>query len=262
MFEQAGSRRACRRLGAQTQSETLRWVPGCSPRGRGKHHAKSWAARAAQGVHTTRPQEMPMRGVRQCPQRPPRDDLVPGAADAKQQWHPHPTRPDFGAWAAWNSRSTVLPGGAEINTARSPEGGGKSTRRFQERGKNQDGGIVSVRVSARSSGTIAVSISAWQNCVPQIPNGGRLGPAVWVAWLAWPALLCRLGSFLLCRLVLASWLTARRYRPPAPPPSFGGAGARYIRTRPEIPRPGEALAPEMRALAEPGTLNPGAPEAR
>jgi hypothetical protein len=83
----------------------------------------------------------------------------------------------------------------------------KSTRRFQERGRNQDGDILPVWVSAHSSSTIAVLISAWQNRVPQIPNGGWLGLAVWVAWLAGLACLALL-AWLGCLGVLAvlAWL--------------------------------------------------------
>jgi hypothetical protein len=60
----------------------------------------------------------------------------------------------------------------------------------------------------------------------------------WPGWLARLALLCRLDS-----AVGAFWLSRpgrpagqlRMCRTPAPPPSFGGAGARYIRTCPETP---------------------------
>jgi hypothetical protein len=150
-------------------------------------------------------------------------------------------------WAIWNLQDSIFQGG-------------NSTRRPQERGRNQDGDVAPAPVSAHSSGTAAVSISARQNRVPQIPSGGRLGPVVWVARLAGPACLA-LPARLGCRGVLAvpAWPAGW----PAANVSHASA-ATFLRRRrraihSHMPRNSltrRVLAPEMRAPAEPRTLNP------
>jgi len=101
-----------------------------------------------------------------------------------------------------------LAGGAEINTARLPEGGGN------QHGDSKRGAEIKTAMLSPCGfpppPPAPVLISARQNRVPQIPNGGRLGPAVWVAWLAGPAclaLLARLGC--LGVLAVPAWPAGR-----------------------------------------------------